>query len=157
MRIVNPVSLRRFLIAIVCLLMLASAGCGRHRGRRQIVSEVTMGNENYKARVLRGVYDGATLWKWTAPSFALSLDPPSDSKPTFLEMDLAVPDELMGKAPAVTPAAKVTGWSRPQSGNSRRALSPAPRRGLQARVHHTFPSRPHNHRRRWYDARNQAA
>jgi len=107
MRIVHPVL--RPAILISCLLLAGPAACRRHRGPRIIVSEVTMGNENYKSRVLRGVYDGPNLWKWTEPSFALSLDPPADSKPTFLEMDLTVPDELMGKNPAVTLVAKVNG------------------------------------------------
>ncbi len=68
-----------------------------------------MANENYQARVLRGIYAGPLLWKWTEPSFALSLDPPSESKATFLEMDLVVPEEVMGKATAVTVTGKVNG------------------------------------------------
>lgn len=68
-----------------------------------------MGNEGYQTRVLRGIFTGPNLWKWTEPSFALSLDPPAGSAPTFLEMDLTMPEEVMGNAPAVTLVAKVNG------------------------------------------------
>jgi hypothetical protein len=33
-------------------------------------------------------------WRWTAPVFAVALDPPTASKPVFLELDFTVPEKL---------------------------------------------------------------
>jgi cephalosporin hydroxylase len=94
---------RSALVLIVCTLLLAPA-CRRHP--KQPVSEVTVSNPADAAHILNGVFPGSESWRWTAPSFAFSLDPPTLSKPVFVEMDFTVPDEL---ALPVAVTAKVNG------------------------------------------------
>src|SRR5438874_319165 len=93
---------------LVCLVLMGS-GCTRHRHPQTPVSEVLLSNDQHKDRILRGVYPGEGLWRWTAPSFAFALDPPAATKATFLELDFTVPQELMEKNPNVTLIAKVNG------------------------------------------------
>jgi cephalosporin hydroxylase len=90
------------------LLLLASA-CQRSNRPEARISEVSMADDSYKGRMVRGVIAGQGLWRWTEPTFALSLDPPSDTKPVWLEMDFSVPQEQFEKSAAVTVTAKVNG------------------------------------------------
>ncbi len=91
---------------LLCLLL--AAGCNRHRHPRARVSEVLLSDGHSKDGILRGIYDGQGLWRWTAPSFAFELDPPA-GKAAYLEMDFTVPQELMEKSPSVTVVSKVNG------------------------------------------------
>jgi len=99
----------RFGVAVLGLLWLGAACGGRHGQPPAVVSELVMANEQHKERVLRGVIPGGGLWRWTAPAFAFSLDPPPGADPTYLEMDFTVPQELMEKNPSVTLVSKVNG------------------------------------------------
>jgi cephalosporin hydroxylase len=96
-------------IATAFCLLLAGGACNRHRTPQSPVSEVVLADGQHKDRILRGVYEGNGLWRWAAPSFAFSLDPPPDGKPAFLELDFTVPQELMEKAPNVTLVSKING------------------------------------------------
>jgi len=58
---------------------------------------------------VRGVFGGPNSWKWTAPSFAVSLDPPTTSKPVYVELDFTLPEELLQGAADATVEAKVNG------------------------------------------------
>ena len=58
---------------------------------------------------MRGLSPGTAEWLWTAPGFALQLDPANDAKPSYLELDFTVPAELIAAAPSVTLTAKVNG------------------------------------------------
>ena len=104
----NISSLGRAVLSVFCLVLMGS-GCTRLRHPQPAVSEVLLADERHKDRILRGVYAGEGLWRWTAPSFAFALDPPPAAKATFLEMDFTVPQELMEKTPNVTLVAKVNG------------------------------------------------
>src|SRR5437879_1546588 len=73
-------------LGIFCLVLMGS-GCTRHRHPQPAVSEVLLSNGQHQDRILRGVFAGEGLWRWTAPSFAFALDPPPAGKPTFLELD----------------------------------------------------------------------
>lgn len=102
----EPVTRRLFvLVAVGCMFCLAH-GCARHRNRETVVSEVSVSSDAHKDRIARGVYPGHEGWRWTEPVFAFLLDRPTVSKPVFLELDFAVPEEL--KLP-VTITAKVNG------------------------------------------------
>ncbi|HLW77598.1 MAG TPA: CmcI family methyltransferase [Bryobacteraceae bacterium] len=91
----------------ICCLALLLADCHRHKPIP--VSEILLMNDAaHKDRILRGVYPGENAWRWTAPSFALSLDAPGPA-PTYLEMDFTVPDELMTPPRPITVIAKVNG------------------------------------------------
>jgi cephalosporin hydroxylase len=83
------------------------SACTRHRHPQPPVSEVVLADGHPRDRILRGVYEGQGLWRWAAPSFAFTLDPPPASDPTFLELDFTVPEEVMAKAPDVTLVSKV--------------------------------------------------
>ena len=98
----------RIVLSVFCLVLMGS-GCTRQRHPQPVVSEVAMGGDLHKDRILRGVYAGEGLWRWTAPSFAFALDPPPAAKATFLEMDFTVPQELMEKTPNVRLVSKVNG------------------------------------------------
>ena len=54
------------------------------------------------------MYPGEAGWRWTAPSFAVRLDPPAQ-KAAYFEMDFSVPEELLAGASAVTVTAKING------------------------------------------------
>ena len=95
-------------LSVICLVLMG-IGCTRLRHPPPAVSEVLLADERHKDRILRGVYAGEGLWRWTAPAFAFALDPPPAAKATFLEMDFTVPQEFMEKTPAVTLVAKVNG------------------------------------------------
>jgi cephalosporin hydroxylase len=101
-------NLGRAILGLFCLVLMGS-GCTRHRPPQAPVSEVLLSNDQHKDRILRGVYAGDGLWRWTAPSFAFSLDPPPAPKAAFLELDFTVPQELMEKNPNVTLVAQVNG------------------------------------------------
>src|ERR1039458_7328229 len=94
-------------IALACSILLISPGCHR-RKKAGPISEIVVASNTNQDR-LRGVYPGEGGWRWTAPIFAFTLDPPPAGKPVYLELDFTVPDELMEKAPAVTVVAKVNG------------------------------------------------
>jgi cephalosporin hydroxylase len=74
-------------------LCLASS-CGRRGKPQAAVSEVNVASDVHTDRIVRGVFPGGTGWRWTAPVFAVALDPPTASKPVFLELDFTVPEEL---------------------------------------------------------------
>src|SRR5262249_17908632 len=73
------------------------------------VSEIVVASNPRPDRILRGVYPDVRGWRWTAPVFAFRLDPPPAAKPAYLELDFAIPGELMERTPAVTVIAKVNG------------------------------------------------
>src|ERR1017187_6115654 len=98
----------RVVLSFLCLVLMGS-GCTRHRHPQPLVSEVLLSNGQHRDRILRGVYAGEGGWRWTAPSFAFSLDPPPAAKATYLELDFTVPQELMEKTPNVTLGSKVNG------------------------------------------------
>ena len=100
-----PIPLRSALLLTLLILLTA---CRRAHPPAP-VSEVAMADSAHAGRILRGVYPGEGGWRWTAPSFAFSLDPPPVNRPIYLEMDFTVPEELMATTPAVTVAAKVNG------------------------------------------------
>ncbi len=96
-------------ICLACCLLCVSPGCRRARQNAAAVSEVVVASNAHPDRILRGVYPDVRGWRWTAPVFAFSLDPPPAAKPAYLELDFAIPGELMATTPAVTVVAKVNG------------------------------------------------
>ena len=96
-------------IAVLLCASISLVTCKSHRKPTAPVTEIQMEDESHKDRILRGVYPGQGVWRWTAPAFAFSLDPPSPGKPAWLEMDFTVPDELMEKPQPVVVAARIGG------------------------------------------------
>ena len=86
-------------------LLLCLAACKRSAPSPPI-SQVVLATDHKSPRILRGVFPGEGGWRYTAPSFAFSLDRPAPGKPAYLELDLDVPEELNS---AVTVVAKVNG------------------------------------------------
>src|ERR1039458_4900388 len=93
-------------VALACCILLISPGC--HRKKAAPITEIAVASDTHPER-LRGVYPGGDGWRWTAPVFAVTLDPPPAAGPIYLELDFTVPDELLEKATAVTVVAKVNG------------------------------------------------
>lgn len=96
-------------LRLACGALLILAACSR--GGRSVapVSEIVVAAPRHQQRILRGVYPGEEGWRWTAPVFAFALDPPAPGKPTYLEMDFTVPDEIMEAGRAATVVANVNG------------------------------------------------
>ena len=67
----------------VCCVVLVGGGCKSHR-KAAAVSEISMENDAHKDRIVRGIYPGPGVWRWTAPAFAFSLDAPAPGKVTYL-------------------------------------------------------------------------
>jgi cephalosporin hydroxylase len=89
--------------AVLALVLLAACRSGKESPS---IHQVVLATDDKSPRILRGVFPGEGGWRWTAPTFAFSLDRPASGKPVFLEMDFDVPEELNG---AVTVVAKVNG------------------------------------------------
>src|SRR5437763_1858701 len=75
------------------VLLLFLPGCRHDRLRGDRVSEIRLAGTEHRDRIVRGVYPGEESWRWTAPRFAVSLDPPR-ADPAYFEMDFTIPDEL---------------------------------------------------------------
>src|ERR1017187_10284265 len=97
-------------------LMLLSAGValtlppsGCRRTPKGAVTTLRIGEKAADSRLLRGFYEPLGGWRWTAPSFALSLDAPHEKVKTFLILDCTIPTELMAAEPSVTLTARVNG------------------------------------------------
>lgn len=89
--------------AALALVLLAACRPGKEAPP---INQVVLATDDKSPRILRGVFPGEGGWRWTAPTFAFSLDRAAAGKPAFLEMDFDVPEELNG---AVTVVAKVNG------------------------------------------------
>ena len=89
----------------VLALILCLAACNRPAPAPGI-SQVVLATDDKSPRILRGIFPGEGGWRYTATTFALSLDRPAAGKPAYLELDLDVPEELNS---AVTVVAKVNG------------------------------------------------
>jgi cephalosporin hydroxylase len=91
--------------AALGLLLLFSA-C-RPAKQAPPISRVVLATDAASPRILRGVFaQGEGGWRWTAATFAFSLDRPAADKPVYLELEFDVPEELNGPANVV---AKVNG------------------------------------------------
>ncbi|HKE27564.1 MAG TPA: hypothetical protein VKB88_34650 [Bryobacteraceae bacterium] len=115
----------RLTLFLVALLLLTPS-YRRHTKHPAVISEVLVSDPEAKDLILRGVFPGSENWRWTAPAFAFSLDPPTISKPLFLETDFTVPEAL---ALPVTVTAKVNGTEVARQSydkSSRTRCSPAP-------------------------------
>ncbi len=89
--------------AIVLASHVGLAGCSRADRSsptsppRQGVERITsldLSKEDHPDRLLKGLYPSEEPWRWTAKSFSLLLDPPETAHPVFLELDLALPNEI---------------------------------------------------------------
>src|SRR5438034_6073167 len=94
-------SMKRICLALTCWLLCVSPGCRRGRQNAIGVSEVVLASNGHPDRILRGVYPDVRGWRWTAPVFTFSLDPPPATKPAYLELDFAIPCELIAKTYSV--------------------------------------------------------
>ncbi len=100
----------------LCCLAAVGPGCRGWRAKRNeartarvdrpVISALFMVDPGARSRILRGIYGGPEEWSWTARVFAVSLDPPPD-KPAYLEMDFALPRELIGRVGPVVLTARV--------------------------------------------------
>jgi cephalosporin hydroxylase len=116
MRIAN-----RAFFGAALILIVFGAGCGsRHPAvppgpdvaayrADPGVSFVEPGNPIFESRLARGFYWGTAAWRWTAPTFAVLLDPPEPPQPTWLTLQAAAPRELLNQTGPVTLTARVNG------------------------------------------------
>ena len=94
-------------IPVITSILLAGlvglAGCSRadrsgpaspqQQGVERITS-LDLSKEDHPDRILKGLYPSEGQWRWTAKSFSLLLDRPETTHPVFLELDLALPNEV---------------------------------------------------------------
>ncbi len=105
--------------SLPCALALALVACACKKAAPRPeqtppapISSLDWTTHGHSPRVLEGVYDARedTGWRWTAPKFAVLLDPPeTPARPAFLELDFATPRELVGDGSAVTLRVSVNG------------------------------------------------
>lgn len=93
----------------LALCLLAALGPGCRRKPAPIVSEVRMQDPAARPRILRGVYEGSEGWRWTAPAFAVSLDPPPPEQTPYVQLDFSLTEELMTQGGTATLLARVNG------------------------------------------------
>jgi cephalosporin hydroxylase len=89
----------------VCALALA---CGCRRTETPRLSRIEVGKAGNEER-LRGFYETTGSWRWTSRVFAVLLDPPSQGREVYLELDMDLPREIMSVSGAVTLTARVNG------------------------------------------------
>ncbi len=90
------------------VLAALTAGC-RQEATGPPVSEISLGADAPEARLLRGFYEPTGAWRWTAPEFAVTLDPPDGDEPVFVELDFTLPSEVTAAHSSVTLSATVNG------------------------------------------------
>lgn len=95
-------------------IVLACSACHGHKARvpeadSDPVGSVAVSDPGYGARLFRGFYELTPDWRWTAQSFAVSVDPPDPPQRTLLGLDFTVPVELLIAAKTITLTAKVNG------------------------------------------------
>jgi cephalosporin hydroxylase len=93
--------------AVLLLMALALAGCSRLR--RAPRSELVLRDEKVPAQLMQGVYGVTQGWRWTERAFSFTLGVPSTSHALYLELDLAVPEELMEDSRTVALLATANG------------------------------------------------
>ena len=93
----------------LALCLLAALGPGCRRKPAPIVSEIRMQDPAARPRILRGVYEGTEGWRWTAPAFAVSLDPPPPEQTPYVQLDFSLTEELMTQGGTATLLARVNG------------------------------------------------
>ena len=93
----------------VVLCLWGSAGCRVRRApARPEVTSVEMAESS--PRLVSGFYDaGGQTWRWTQPSFAVSLDIPKRRDKLFVVLSGVAPAELMSSGQPATLTTKVNG------------------------------------------------
>ena len=96
----------------VGLLLAAAVGWGvyrRTKATRIVVHSIYASQATHPARLLRGFYEANEAWRYTDRVFAVSLDPTRMERPVYLELDFAIPSDLMREHPTVSLTARVNG------------------------------------------------
>ncbi len=73
------------------------------------VSVVEVANPVFEERLLYGFYWAHTIWRWTAPEFAVLLDSPAASEPVQLAFEALAPKEFIEQVPQAVLTATVNG------------------------------------------------
>lgn len=94
----------------LALVSLAVADCERRVQHKPVpaVTEIKVGAAD-TSHLRRGFYESHGAWRWTAPSFAVSLDAPATREKVYVVMDCTIPTELMGTGEKVTLSTRVNG------------------------------------------------
>ena len=96
----------------VGLLLAAAVGWGvyrRTKAKRVVVHEIYVSQTSHPGRLLRGFFEANEAWRYTGRVFAVSLDPTRMERPVYLELDFAIPSDLMREHPTVSLTARVNG------------------------------------------------
>jgi cephalosporin hydroxylase len=92
---------------LLCGLALILPGC--RRLKPALVSEVSVADKINQNRLLDGFFepDKEGQWRLTSRVFTASLDPPENDRAVYLELDYAIPGELLEEAREVALVATV--------------------------------------------------
>src|SRR5207247_770284 len=90
--------MKRTCLALACCLLCGSPGCRRARNSAAVVSEVVLASNAHQDRIVRGVYPGETAWRWTAPVFTFTLDPPTSVENGISLMGFRLSQRIAGEA-----------------------------------------------------------
>lgn len=105
--------MRTIRIALLVGLALAISGCRGKKSQARPQPRVTyiqIGAPSDPQRLLRGFTAGNSFWRWTKRVFAVALDRPEvTDTATYLEMDFAVPRNMLGPAEKATLTVRANG------------------------------------------------
>jgi cephalosporin hydroxylase len=98
---------RKLVFAAPLCAALLLTGC--NSGRPIPTPELTLRDGGIPAQFLEGVYPPTGAWRWTERAFSFTLGAPPTRHAIYLELDLAVPEELMRDFRTVALLATVNG------------------------------------------------
>jgi len=102
---------RLLLGLVVCVIGCTKKGesPAKPSANAPMVFELNVADDMHQGRV-HGFYPGTAGWRWTGKRFSVNLDvPPPVDEATFLDLNFAVPVELIGETRDVTVTAKANG------------------------------------------------
>ena len=85
------------------------AGAKEDSKGREVRFALELGKDYPQDRLLRGLYESEGAWRWSARTFAFSLDVPEVEPPIYLELEFALSEILMKDLGDVTLTARVNG------------------------------------------------
>jgi cephalosporin hydroxylase len=104
---------KHLLAALAALLILTGAACRKSArqpaAQASRITEVRLWDKASDARLLDGILAADGPGRWTKRGFSFSIDPPPTATPVYVELDFAIPPELMEQARSVTLFASVNG------------------------------------------------
>jgi cephalosporin hydroxylase len=98
-----------FKTAVLLWVALCLSCSGQRSAQPAAVTWLELGGTQHEARLLKGFHRSEGAWRWTEQVFSVSLDPAPTHQPVYLELNLAMAEEVMKELQPVTLRARVNG------------------------------------------------